>query len=124
MEIFIADDSKVLRDHLTEMLSDIEGIDVIGEAVNTADAILMIRRQLPQIAIIDIKMPEKGGIFVLEEVKKTNPEIIVIIFTNYPYHQYREKAYETGADYFFDKSGEMEKMLETLKNLRDKELKK
>ncbi len=121
MKLFIADDSKVLRDHLSEMLSDIEGVEIVGEAINTSDAIDLIRKKTPDIAIVDIRMPGKGGIFVLEEVKKTNPEIIIIIFTNYPYHQYRDAAYEMGADYFFDKSGEMEKMLETLKNLIDKE---
>lgn len=121
MKVFIADDSKVLRDHLSEMLSDIEGIEIIGEAINTSDAIQNISKKLPDIAIVDIKMPGKGGLHVLERIKHSHPDVTTIIFTNYPYHQYREKAYESGADYFFDKSGEMDKMLATLKLLRDRE---
>ncbi len=120
MKVVIADDSKVLIDHLSDMLSDLEGIDIIGKAVDTESAVPLILNEKPDVAIVDIKMPGKGGIHVLEEVKKVNTSINVIIFTNYPYHQYREKAYEKGADYFFDKSGEMEKMLDTIKQLRDK----
>jgi len=121
MNIVIADDSKVLIDHLSEMLADLNGVKIIGKAEDTTSAIRLILEKQPDVAIVDIKMPGKGGIHVLEEVKTKNPTIKVIIFTNYPYHQYREKALEKGADYFFDKSGEMEKILETLKRLRDKE---
>jgi len=121
MKIVIADDSKVLIDHLSENLIHIGGVTIIGEAEDTDGAIAIILSKKPDVAIVDIKMPGDGGIHVLEEVKKSNPNIKVIIFTNYPYHQYREKAYEKGADYFFDKSGEMEKMLDTIKALKDKE---
>ena len=121
MKVVIADDSKVLIDHLSEMLADIGDVEIIAEAVDTDSAITTILEKVPDVAIVDIKMPGKGGIHVLEEVKKQNKDIKIIIFTNYPYHQYREKAYEKGADYFFDKSGEMEKMLEILKSLRDNE---
>lgn len=121
MKVVIADDSKVLIDHLSEMLADIDGINIIGKAIDTDSAITTILDKVPDVAIVDIKMPGKGGIHVLEEIKAQNKDIKVIIFTNYPYHQYREKAYKTGADYFFDKSGEMELMLETLIALKDKE---
>lgn len=121
MKIVIADDSKVLIDHLSEMLADITGVEIIGQAVDTETAIALILEKIPDVAIVDIKMPGKGGIHVLEEVKTKNSRIKVIIFTNYPYHQYREKALEKGADFFFDKSGEMEKMLDTVKELREKE---
>jgi DNA-binding NarL/FixJ family response regulator len=121
MKIVIADDSKVLIDHLSEMLADISGVEIIGQAVDTETAIALILEKIPDVAIVDIKMPGKGGIHVLEEVKTKNSRIKVIIFTNYPYHQYREKALEKGADFFFDKSGEMEKMLDTVKELREKE---
>ncbi|MBN2281977.1 MAG: response regulator transcription factor [Candidatus Marinimicrobia bacterium] len=121
MKVVIADDSRVLIDHLSEILTDIGGVEIIGKVSDTDAAIAMILEKTPDVAIVDIKMPGLGGIHVLEQVKTQNGKIKVIIFTNYPYHQYREKAYEKGADYFFDKSGEMEKMLETLKFLRDKE---
>jgi len=67
--------------------------------------------------ILDIRMPGGSGIDVLEDIKKINAAPIVIILTNYPYPQYRKKCMAAGADYFFDKSSEFEKVTEVLKKL-------
>jgi len=54
---------------------------------------------------------------VLKIAKEKYPDLKIVIFTNYPYPQYRTKCMELGADYFFDKSTETEKMINTIKNL-------
>ncbi len=119
MKLFIVDDSEILRNHLSDILYDIEGIEIIGEAANTIDGIESVQQLKPDCAIVDIRIPGEGGIYLLENIKKFDKNIIVIIFTNYPYPQYRKRCLERGADYFFEKSKELEKMLETLKKIRD-----
>jgi len=118
MRLFIADDSEILRNHLSNIIADIYGIEIIGEAANASDAIEAIRNLSPEVAIIDIKLPGKSGIHLLQQIKAFKPEIIVIIFTDYPYPQYRRKCDESGADYFFEKSSESEKLIEVLKKLK------
>jgi DNA-binding NarL/FixJ family response regulator len=54
---------------------------------------------------------------VLKRIKKENPSPIVIMLTNYPYPQYREKCQALGADHFFDKVTEIEKVYDTFKQL-------
>jgi DNA-binding NarL/FixJ family response regulator len=117
MRVFIADDSEILRVRLIDMLSEIEGIEIVGQAQESLDAIRRIEELNPHIVILDIRMPRTNGIEVLEAIKKDDESPKVIIFTNYPYPQYREKCMNLGADYFFDKSAEFEKLVDTVKYL-------
>ena len=117
MRIFIADDSEILRVRLIDMLSEIEGIEIIGQAENSLDTIESIEKLNPHVVILDIRMPPINGIKVLEAIKKNDQSLKVIIFTNYPYPQYRKRCMDSGADFFFDKSTEFEKLIDTVKYL-------
>ena len=117
MRLFIADDSEILRVRLIDMLSEIEGIEIIGQAQESLDAIESIQKLNPHVVILDIRMPQVNGIKVLEAIKKDDQSPTVIIFTNYPYPQYRKKCMDLGADFFFDKSTEFEKLIDTVKYL-------
>ena len=117
MRIFIADDSELLRVRLVDMLSEIEGIEIIGQAQDSLDAIESIERLNPHVVILDVRMPQGNGIKVLEEIKKNLQSPKVIIFTNYPYPQYRKRYMDAGADFFFNKSTEFEELVDTVKHL-------
>lgn len=117
MRLFIADDSKLLRDRLVDLLEGLDGVEIIGQAKDTIEAIESIQRLKPQVVVLDIRIPKGNGIKVLEAIKKDEQPPVVIIFTNYPYSQYRKKCRDAGADFFFDKSTEYEKLIETVKVL-------
>jgi DNA-binding NarL/FixJ family response regulator len=117
MRLFIADDSEILRIRLIDMLSEIEGIEIIGQANNSLDAIESIQKLNPHVVILDIRMPQQNGIKVLEAIKKYNQPPKVIIFTNYPYPPYRKRCKDAGADFFFDKSTEYENLIDTVKHM-------
>lgn len=117
MRLFIADDSEILRVRLIEMLSEIEGIEIVGQAKDSLEAIESIQRLKPHVVILDIRMPGGNGINVLETVKKYKFPPKVIVFTNYPYPQYRKRCMEVGADFFFDKSTEFENLTGVLEQL-------
>ena len=117
MKVFIADDAQVIRERLSALLSDIEGIEVIGEAQDGLEARDSIRELKPDVVILDIRMPWRSGIDVLRDIKESNPDIKVIILTNYPYPQYRKRCMEEGADFFFDKPSEFEKVIEVIEGL-------
>lgn len=117
MKVFIADDSREIRNRIVTMLSDLETIDVIGQAENVEDAINSIREINPDVVILDIRMPGGSGIDVLENIEKKNRLPVIIMLTNYPYPQYRKKCMDAGADFFFDKSGEFEKVIEVVSGI-------
>jgi len=117
MKVFIADDSAVFRERMIEILSELPGIEIIGQAQDGIEATNLIEKLNPDVVILDIRMPRGNGIDALQNIKKNNPALIVIMITNYPYLQYRKKCMKAGADYFFDKSTEFEKVTEVLEKL-------
>ena len=118
MKVFIVDDSAVLRERVVEMLSDVSGIEIIGHAQNVSDALSAIKELNPDVVILDIRIPGGSGLDVLQDIKKEKEAPMVIMLTNYPYPQYRKKCLGLGADYFFDKSTEFDKVTELFKRLR------
>jgi DNA-binding NarL/FixJ family response regulator len=119
MKVFIADDSAVLRERLIEMLSEIPEVEIMGHAQDVPEAIACIKDLNPDVVILDIRMPGGSGIDVLQDIKKEKQSPMVIVLTNYPYPQYRKKCLGLGADYFFDKSTEFDKVTELFKQLRE-----
>jgi DNA-binding NarL/FixJ family response regulator len=110
MRVFIVDDSMIVRERLISMLSDLDGINVVGHAQETQEAIGSIERQKPDVVILDLHLPGGGGIKVLQQTKKAMPDTKVIILTNYDYPQYKKKCLEAGAEVFMDKLTEFERV--------------
>jgi DNA-binding NarL/FixJ family response regulator len=117
MKVFIADDSKIVCERLTEMLSEVPEVEIIGQAHKALEAMQSIEKMKPDAVILDIRMPGGNGIDVLREIKKEKKAPVVIMLTNYPYPQYRKKCMDAGVDFFFDKSNEFEKVVGVLTNL-------
>ena len=117
MKIFIVDDSELVVEKVRDLLSNIEGLEFIGQAANANDAVEAIERLKPDVVILDIRLIGGNGMNVLERIKKEHAPPVVIMLTNYPYPQYREKCRELGAEYFFDKVTEIESFVKVLRIL-------
>jgi len=117
LRVFVVDDSDVLRESLIRMLSELERVEVVGEAAGRDQALAEIARLKPEVVILDIQLQQGNGIEVLAEIKKTAPGPTVIMLTNYPYIQFREKCLKAGADYFFYKATEFTKVKEVVRQL-------
>lgn len=117
MKVFIVDDSKLLLERLEIMLSEIEGVEISGRAGTSREAIAAIKESEPDVVILDIHMPDGSGIDVLSGIKKNKRSPVVIIFTSYPYPEYKETCLSLGADFFFDKSTEFDRIREALEHL-------
>jgi DNA-binding NarL/FixJ family response regulator len=96
------------------MISGLPGVDLVGQADIAFEAIEGLRRLRPNCAVLDISMPGGSGIHVLETIKREQPALSVIMLTNFAQDQYRQKCLALGADYFFDKTTQFEKVLEVL----------
>ena len=114
MRILIADDSAVVRARLISLLADLRGIEVVGQAEDAIEARNLAEKLRPDVAILDLRMPKGSGADVLSDLKKLNPTPKVIMLTNYPHPENRKKCMDEGADYFFDKSNEFQKVVSVL----------
>jgi DNA-binding NarL/FixJ family response regulator len=118
VRVLLIDDSAIVRERLEAMLSELQGIEIIGHAEDAFSAIDGVRALKPDVVILDIQMPgEASGIYALEKIRGERPPPTVIMLSNYSYPQYRKKCTDAGAAFFFDKSTEFERVPEVLKAL-------
>jgi len=120
MKVFIVDDSKIVCDGLKKIIEGMDGFEVSGTAENAPDAVRSITKLKPDAVILDIRLPGPSGIEVLKDIRNGKLPVKVIVLTNYPYPQYRKKCKELGADCFFDKVTEIEKVREALIAMKKK----
>jgi DNA-binding NarL/FixJ family response regulator len=118
MRVLIVDDSRIVRERLTAMLADVApDIEQIAEARDPSEARERLRSFGPDVVILEIRMPGGDGLDMLQEIKRLTPSPIVLVLTNTPLAQYRHACAQAGADYFFDKSGDLDPMRELLRRL-------
>ena len=96
MKILIADDSAVVRARLTSLLTDLHGIEVVGQAEDVMEARNLVEKLRPDVAILDLRMPKGSGADVLYDIKKLHPTPKVIMLTNYPHPETRKSVSTEG----------------------------
>ena len=110
MKVLLADDSGLILERLEEMLSIYEQAEIVASLKNGAETLEAIRVLKPDLAIVDIKMPGLTGLEVLNEIRKEDDNIKFIILTFYSSEYYRQLALQAGADYFFNKADDFDKV--------------
>lgn len=111
MEIFLVEDSPLLRIRLAEMLGAIPGASVVGEAEHADVAIRDILALQPDVVVLDLSLAGgTSGFEVLRAVSRQAPEIDIYMISNFVAEPYRELAERLGARDFFDKSRELERV--------------
>ncbi len=122
MKVFLVDDSILIRQRLARMLSNVRGVEIVGEALGPRDAITAILETKPDVVILDIQLLNGNGMQVLQNIKQEKPMTVVMVVTNFP--EYRFKYLKAGADFFFDKSTEFHRIpltLATILNRTDRQ---
>jgi len=117
MKVLVVDDSDIVRERISVMLSGINNLEVVGTAANSIDALYLVNKLKPDAVTLDIRIPGESGIEVLKKIKSSQPSTIVMVLTNFPIEQYKNKCNGLGADYFFSKSDEFEKVEEVFETL-------
>jgi DNA-binding NarL/FixJ family response regulator len=119
MKVFVVEDSVAVRERLVEMIAGIKDAIVVGIAQDGCSAIEGILDTRPDVAILDIELRRGTGIEVLAAVRSRLPGLTAIMLSNYSMPQYRRASVNAGADYFFDKVQDLEKLMAVLHGLRD-----
>ncbi len=88
IRVIIAEDHAVVREGTRQILERQEDIEVVGEAANGAEAVALVDRLNPDVALVDISMPVMTGIEATEKIKATHPGTAVLILTAYDDDQY------------------------------------
>jgi len=116
--ILIIDDEKEIRESLEQLLA-LEGHQTVAAA--TAEAGLKkFGEQVFDLALVDVSLPDKGGLEVLKALKRDNPEVGVIMITAYDSSQSAFQASKNGAESYITKPWDNDKLLLEIRNVLDK----
>lgn len=118
LKILVTDDSKLLRTKLRDELEQL-GCEVV-EAENGKEAIMQNLMDKPDGVILDIVMPEVGGIETLQVIKEINPEIPVIMLSSAGTSQKLKETLELGALDFIQKPYNSEQIKQAVDRIRRK----
>jgi DNA-binding NarL/FixJ family response regulator len=110
MRILLADDSGLILERMQEMLKKINHVEITGSYTNGIDTLNALRTLSPDLAIVDLKMPGLNGIQVLNEIRNENKILKFMILTFCSADYYQKLAIQAGADYYFSKVDDFEKV--------------
>jgi DNA-binding NarL/FixJ family response regulator len=121
MRVLLADDSVLILDALHEILYAVDQVEIVASCKNGTDTLEALRRLKPDLAIVDLKMPGLTGLEVLTEIRNEGITTKFIILTFFSSGYYRQLAMEAGADYFFSKADDFEKIAGVVEEMLSKE---
>lgn len=94
--IMIADDHALMREGIIAFLKFHEDVEIVGEASNGLEAIAKAEKLKPDVILMDISMPELGGIEATVEIKKRLPDTKILILTQYSDKEYVSRLLKAG----------------------------
>lgn len=106
IRVMLVDDHILMREGIRQLLEFDGSIEVVGEANDGEECLDILQMFKPQVLLLDINMPKKNGIEVLEEIKKEKTDVKVLILTVHTEIEYLIKALDIGVDGFILKDSE------------------
>lgn len=119
LRVFLVEDSPEVRDLLLDYLHVTGEVEIVGYADTEDEAVAAVVADPVDAVIVDLKLRVGNGMAVLQRLRaaKQTPAPTLIVFTNHPLPAIRERAMKFGANYFFDKSIDYDKVRSTLQTL-------
>jgi DNA-binding NarL/FixJ family response regulator len=110
IRVLVADDHPVVREGLCTMLELEDDIEVVARAADGEEAVMMARREHPDITLLDVQMPVLDGIEALRQIRSDDPEARVIVLTTYRNEDYIFPSLRAGARGYLLKDASREEL--------------
>ncbi|MCX8109067.1 MAG: response regulator transcription factor, partial [Verrucomicrobiae bacterium] len=117
MKVLIADDHAVVRRGLKEILEDHFTNVVIGETATTSQTLEAVQREHWDILLLDLKMPGRGGLDVLRDLRRVKPALPVLVLTVHPVEQYGLRAIKAGASGYITKDSAPSELVDAVEKV-------
>ena len=115
INVVITDDHTLVRQGLRRYLEDAEGIEVLGEASTGTEAVSLVGKARPDVAILDIRMPEMDGIQAAREIAEAHPDTRVIMLTAHDDRRLMVEAVRAGARGYVLKARDAEHLVRSVR---------
>lgn len=117
IKVLVADDHPVFREGLVSLLTQEEDIEVIAQASDGVEAVELAHQFSPDVAVLDVSMPELNGIETTEKIKEASPRTAILVLTAYDYDSYVLGAIEAGAAGYLLKSVRVRDLIRAIRAL-------
>jgi DNA-binding NarL/FixJ family response regulator len=104
MKVLVADDHRLMLDAVRRALESADGFDVVGEAVNGSQVVPLVRRTNPDVVLLDLRMPQLDGLACIDAIKKSWPDIKVIVLSAFSEPERMQAAFNRGANGYIVKN--------------------
>jgi DNA-binding NarL/FixJ family response regulator len=111
IRILVADDHAVVRQGVKQILADVQDMTVKDEAQNGSETLQKVTDQEFDVVLLDISMPGRSGLEVLEDIKARRPKLPVLILSMHPEEQYAVRALKAGASGYLTKASAPQELI-------------
>lgn len=115
IRVLIADDHLIVREGLRLILETAEGIHVIGEATDGAEAVQLAQELQPDVILMDLRMPHMDGLAAIERVRADQPQVAIVILTTYNEDDLMMHGLRAGARGYLLKDTDRQTLLNTIR---------
>lgn len=119
MKILICDDHKIVRDGLRQIIQQLPEVTFIGEARDGKEALIILKGDKYDVVLLDISLPDRNGLEVLQSVKAKWPSTNVLMLSMHPQEQYAIRALKLGASGYLTKDTASEELILAIKRVSE-----
>jgi DNA-binding NarL/FixJ family response regulator len=117
IRVLIADDHPIVRQGLEILINSQSDMRLIGQATNGNEALTLIQESKPDVVVMDLKMPVMDGLSALEKIKKSDPEIPVLVLTSFPDDEMVISTIQRGANGVMLKDSSPEQLINAIRDV-------
>ena len=117
IKVMIVDDHPIVRDGMKNMLLVFDDLEFVGEAENGRAALARISQCLPDVILMDIVMPEMGGIPATRAILEQYPQVKIIMLTSFPEDDLIQESLEAGATGFLLKNASIDTLADAIRSV-------
>jgi DNA-binding NarL/FixJ family response regulator len=117
IRVLIADDHSIFRIGIKRTLESAPDMVVAGEAATGEETLVKARQSNPNVVLLDVSMPGRGGVETAQELKRVNPRVRVLMLTMHPEDQYAVLCLKLGADGYITKDVPPEVLIEAVRKV-------
>jgi two-component system invasion response regulator UvrY len=119
IRVLLVDDHAVVREGYRTLLEKHEGLRVVGEAGNAAQGYQCYKDLRPDVVVMDVSMPGRGGIDAIEHIRKFDADARILVFTMHSGAPYALQAFRAGAKGYVTKSSSPELLISAVRSVAD-----
>ena len=117
IRVLVVEDHNVVRQGLVALINLVDGVQVIGEAADGAEAITQYRKHQPDVTLIDLRLPKVSGVEVIRQVRAETPQARFVVLTTYDGDEDIYRALKAGAKAYLLKGMTTEELVATIREV-------